>query len=94
MWATARRGPRAQPPRSRRWSSSRIRPVTTGRRVERGVGRVVERDAGGDLGVGAARDARPAHRGEVGQHRAEREAAAASLPARDRCVAEEVHGVY
>ncbi len=76
-----------------------------GQAVKRAVRRVVERDAGGDLGIGARLDACPGHRREVGEHCAERHARTGTTgattmtgsrggPARDRRVAEVVHASY
>ena len=66
--------------------------------VEGGVGRVVERDTGGDVGIYGVGEAYTDHRGEVGQHRAERLAGRGSgaekRPARDGRVAEIVHTAW
>ncbi len=65
-----------------------------GQRVKHGVGRVVQVDAGGDIGIVGRRHPRTRHRGEVGDHRAQREAGGARSPARHGCVTEEVHASY
>lgn len=68
------------------------------RLVECGVGRVMERDAGGDVGSHRIAEPYADHRGEVGQHRAERLAGrrpgAEKRPARDGRVPEIVHTAW
>jgi len=58
------------------------------------IGRVMDVDAACDGGLVRFRDPAAAHRLEVGQHRAEQDAGLGRGPARDRCVAEEVHALY
>ena len=98
MWATARRGPRAQPSAARRSSSSRIRASTGAAWWNTESVRWWSAMPAAIVGVGLARrETRATHRGEVGQHRAERRAGAglAELrPARDRRMPEIVHTAW
>lgn len=65
-----------------------------GQAMELRVGRVVELDAGGELGVRGVRDPRARHGLEVGHHRAEERAGCRRGPAGNRGMAEEVHASY
>ena len=62
-----------------------------GQAVERGIGRVVQRDAARDVRIVRVGEACARHRREVRQHRAEHDRGRVCRPARDRRVTEEVH---